>query len=854
MSISGSWVSLAAPARGLGFLAILFVIPACKDRRTTVINSGNFALSPVPTRADSIASPVTDSWNEPTLQSINPVQGVEIDELRVFRCCDGAGIVAWVERGPSATQRRWIYAAFFDVSGGVLQPVQIVGDFPDSMNRTTVANMVVVWTPAGDAVLAFIAEQSNDPTDLTDVTSDRVYFTSFRRTLATTPLGPSGEVRGFTPTAVAVDTNVTLTDDNDVDTLFAATNLADGTLAFRPSFNTLDQCCTGDKGDSPALIGAPFIFLGWVHDDGNTDRRVEGGFVDLAGLTLGPVSAISPNPAIAPGETIDTPVLTSGRDIVFTWREQSPPNQARVNLARINAAGAALGATVDVARGTATGFISFVNELTLIGDGHRAINGQDTSWIILREVGYGDAGVSQMDEDLLIAQIDASGSVSIDEFDHNSPSAANPNDLVDLQVKIGRGATRAFLFYEQVDDVTGGSNATNDSLFVRALRLDGTKSLTNNVSAEARVNTLVDSDANGDTSVFEIFLERSDPFCSPQCNNDVCCVVFRQELDNDPDSIRVTYGRVAITDITADPIAIAVTETDIFPSIDTGHSANTNFDPVLVPAGTAGGDCIVFLGANGNTIDDDSLASSFSEARPFVFAPALPGGQSISAPIEIGTNAPGGPGVGFADFGVLQSSSFFHAVATSDSPAGRDGAFDDDTACPEFAHVLFHEFLGDPQGGAQGIWRSRGIDLRTGGFAAGQDRLFPDLTAAGPAAVGAGYNGLPFQPLTHFLDTASEGNSLLALFNELTQAGDDPGTLYVNTFDPTARAWSVAALLSNESPGPAVASGIPTSVFSPGVTSGCCPSILGGWVFWRRQTNTGLDLLQGRRLTGVLLQ
>jgi hypothetical protein len=267
----------------------------------------------------------------------------------------------------------------------------------------------------------------------------------------------------------------------------------------------------------------------------------------------------------------------------------------------------------------------------------------------------------------------------------------------------------------------------------------------------------------------------------------------------------------------------------------------------------------VFLAVNGNHRNDGANKDHFDEPRPFLFAVELPNGQETNGPVEIGSNNPSGPTLGFANFAALDLSEggrdALMAAATPNAPADRDCAFDNDLLTPNFAHAVFFEFLREPGGGGhQTIWRGRALDLRADSFPDAGSRIFPPLVEP-PFAIGTGNNATNADDTNgpHFLGT-SQGDSVLVVFNEVWGNRADPGFIYVNTFNPDLRRWSRAALLSNDFPGPIGNHGSdPEFMFVPGVQGRACDRIVDGWVFWFRATalsdddELDVDLLQGRR-------
>ena len=839
----------------------------CDETTTSVFEAAGVTV--VTSRADSIAYPVSDNWNWPTNFSINPVKARSVKYLRSFRAADGAGIVTWEE----GNDKEFLFMAFYDAEGRMMPAVEILGDFQDQ-GQVYFNQVNVVWTPNGDAVIAFLALQSVDPTDPDDTSSERVYYTYFRRLYAELPVGPTGETYGFRQWAETVDTNVVGEDDNRVDNIFVATNLTDATLWWPNKDgedddrrNPLSETISGYKGDT--CLGAPFIYLGWVHDNSDGQSRLEGGFVDLNTLAFGNanVTPIAASPALAEDEQIDDFILTCGRDIFFTWDENldGGGNQDHLNLVRINNTRDGLEPTIDVTRGTSD---SEIDDWWVIADNHRVLNGQTTTWVFMTQEGFTGAGVTQPDRDLLIAQINAAGDVQIAEYDDNPPGSPESKGATSLDVHLGRGATRAFVYYRQ-----DGANSPHSSLFCRAVRLDGSRDLAENVSNQVRINTLF-SEVDF-LEVEDYFLPEAMPFQGAETNNNVSCVAFRQRLAGElngllqngslPDQLRFLYARQEITDFNAMPPVLMSQEMTIIDSLDWTDDTNIELDPMLVPMNSPTGDCLVFFVVNGNNLQDHNAQGAFEEPRPFVWAPNFEG------PVEIGSNNPSGPSLGFADYAILDGlgedgrASPLMAGATPDVPADRDCLFDHDVAAPNFAHVLFFEFMRDPDGGDGGkqtIWRSRVFDLRGGTFAAVGDRMFPPLFEP-PFAIGTGNNATTFDDTDGpYFDVALEGDQVLAVFNEVWGSNADPGYVYVNTFNPDTLRWSRAALASTDSPAPIGNSGgNPDMLMVPGVApGGAGDRIVGGWIFWIRSTAqpwggaNDVALLQGRRLFDVNLQ
>ena len=740
--------------------------------------------------------------------------------------------------------------------------------------------MLVVWTPSGDAAIALLARQSADFSLLGsggDSSSIRTYYGTFRRNLARTSLGPDGERYGFSQPMVAVDTNTRITDDNEVHTLFAATSLIDGTRSYPQSQQ--DVIVSGSKGES-AANQTPFLFFGWNYDDANADNRVEGVFVDLQdddgdGDTLDLTSTTPTQitlPGIGTGEEVDATIRTSGRDMLFTATDTDGAGQDRLYLVRVDPAGPSLDAPVEISRGTNTGDPSTLTPLALWGDGFRALNGQDTTWVVFRDDEYEDGTVTQDDEDLLVAQIDAAGAVTLDEFDHNGVAAVNTNDLVSTTLQFKRGATRAFLYYTQTADADPAAEQNNDALYVRALRLDGSQALADNLSAEASVNTLNNSDGvtapDFDANVTDVFVAPSDPFCGADANHDASYVAYIQELDNDTagagdDSTSLRARLVTIDDVTAASITISLDPEDVvFADVDDGW----NVEVRVVPGSASTGEDVLFVLTNGNNLADDDATSAFDELRPFVYASALPNGQSITPPLQIGSDTAMGPGLSFPQFSSVETEGARRAIVTPNVAASRDFAFDDDLQAPDYALFVFAEFVDAPQTFNGGWYVARRMDLRDlANSGAATDRFEPPLTER-PTVISAD-DDLDFDELdddNKTLELLAQGNDVLAVFLLPTYiASNVHGRLFVNTL--TNGSWSEAALLSNDD----VAdlgdadflfgtSNEPNTVLIPGYDAACCPTAINAQSFWLR-TIEAVDSseeslrLQTRRIQSLAL-
>lgn len=842
------------------------LISGCSDSGdTNITNTVINRFNTVPTRADEIATRIDESWSD-NERSINLSSTEEFDESRVFQSVDGGGIIAY-NTGDDGNEHS--YLAYYGPSGGVIQNVEIESDTFDSapFDPQSINDMVVVFTPSGDAVIAFIADQDSDAAVPNDVATDRVYYGTFTRSLASTASASTGQRFGFSK-FTAIDTNVLVTDDNNPVGMFVSTNLIDGQTNFTGSSNEIER--SGSLGDS-ASNATPFIFIGWTYNDANNDIRAEGKFVDLSDadndgdrleLTSPTATQIS-LPTVIAGENVNQTVRTSGRDMLFSTLDTGvTPNQNRLFLARVNSATnpPTITAPVEISRGTTTTATNSFNILSLIGDGYRALNGQSTTWLIYRENNFDDATVTQADADLMIAQISSTGTVTLDEFDHNPAAAANANSVnTNTQVQICRGASRAFIYYTQTFDVTAGAVQTDTSLFVRALRLNGDNTLANNVSNEGEINGTHDTDNNNDTDVVNFQMSRRDPFSSPDTNNNSSYVAFEQEIDGDTDGRTLRARLVTISDITATSLAITLgTEETIIANSDTGFGIR---DLTVLQGSSSSGQGLVFYGANGNNISNNTATGAFTERRPFIYAASLPNSQSITTPLQVGSDS--APGlVTFGQFKQLEGDANLGAVVTPIVPASRDFNFDTDTSTPQFAHLIANEFE-RTNGSEEGTtYVGRVLDLRNNAQIGVVGNRFSPRLSMSPFQVGT-TDGHEFEDINQtVLELIPQGNDVVAIFNTESQTDEgNDGKFFINTF--SGGSWSDAALFTNDAPDPLNDEDSPfaksgaTYEIIRGVSSGI-DSGVGTWLFWVRadfsdESDSGDErfLLQGRRITGT---
>ncbi|MDF1665857.1 MAG: hypothetical protein P1V97_29140 [Planctomycetota bacterium] len=290
----------------------------CSDSGdTNITNTVINRFDTVPTRADEIATRIDESWSD-NQKSINLGSNEDFETAKVFQSVDGGGIIAYVQGDDG---EEFAYIAYYGPSGGVQQTVRMKGTFDDdgAFDTDSIEDMVVVFTPSGDAVIAFIAGQESDDAVPADNTSDRVFYGTFTRSLANTARASTGQRFGFS-SFTPIDTNVITTDDNNAVGMFVSTNLVDGQTTYEGDENDLER--SGSLGDSTT----PFIFIGWTYNNANSDIRAEGKFVDLGdadndGDRLELTSATAtqiPLPTVIAGENVDQTVRTSGRDMLFS--------------------------------------------------------------------------------------------------------------------------------------------------------------------------------------------------------------------------------------------------------------------------------------------------------------------------------------------------------------------------------------------------------------------------------------------------------------------------------------------------------------------------------------------------------
>ncbi|MEO1481838.1 MAG: hypothetical protein AAFU77_07010 [Myxococcota bacterium] len=866
---------------------------SCNLEDVLVYDGTNWVCRPnafeelVPTRADAIATSVTASRSDNSM-AINHGAADDFDGVSVFPSSDGAGIIAWLE-GDDGDEHT--YLAYYGPEGGVINQSPVRGDFGTNdtfdIEGDVTNTMVVVWAPNGDAFIAFIAAQGFDPADPAAEETSRVYFGRFSRSLATTPRDGNDVRYGFSRfEAIGTDA------DEGVTVLYVASNLVDGAWIFgedgpprsmeqidgfvestEQEMPTNPYFVSGSKGDDAASL-TPTAFLGWIYRNDSGGSATEGVYIDVNDLdgdqdfteVLSTATIPLPLPGLDNDEELDrSAVTTSGTDILLSYDDGTAPGQERLFLIRAPAPAtpaATPASPVEISRGTNThDQRSTIEVRALIGDGYRALNGETTTWVIYDEREYTDGTVTNDDRDLLVAQVGTDGTVEVGEFDHVAPDAVDAFDVSNVTVQLHPGATRAFLYYQQQFAPTVQVDL---SLFVRALRLDGTQSLANNVSNEVTLNESHDSDGDFDADVDAFKIITQNAFFGHSANNNASYAVFRQLVDEVPDAMSLKARLVTIDDPAANPITLsAVAEETIVANHDVGYD-DTSFTTdrwFALPGSTSDGRGVVYFIANGNTPSDAS--AGFVEPRPFVYAPSLPNGHSVPSAVQIGSDSfPGG--VDFADYRRIGGSTYWiQAVATPFVPAERDFLNDAEENPPERIVLVAEEFvLNEREHGSTYVTRS--LDLRNdnsiGGVAA---RWSPALTTH-PATMGPDDG-----EESDDLDAASllllpEGNDVVAVFNTSHHEDGGPGEggyIFVNSY--TAGEWSDAALLSNDSTFELDDTEQPFR--DTGMVFGYAPSFVGGapravgsFTFWLRwQHNNGSTNyrfeLRGRRLTGVQL-
>lgn len=866
---------------------------SCNVEDVLVYDGTNWVCRPnafeelVPTRADAIATSVTASRSDNSM-AINHGATDDFDGFAVFPSSDGAGIIAWLEGDDGDSH---MYLAYYGPEGGVINQSPVRGDFGtddtfDAEGDVT-DSIVVVWTPSGDAFIAFIAQQGFDPADPAAEETPRVYFGQFSRALAATPRNENDVRYGFSRfNAIGVDA------EDGIAVLYVASNLVDGAWTFREddpprSMEMIDgfvesteqemptnpYFVSGSRGDDAANL-TPTAFLGWVYRTDSGGTASEGVYIDVSDVDTDQntteLLSTTPIPIVLPGldadENIDTSaVTTSGTDILISYEDTTAPGQERLFLVRAPAptsATSTVESPVEISRGTNThDQPSTVDVSGLIGDGYRAVNGETTTWVIYEEREYTDATVTNDDRDLLVAQVSADGTVQLDEFDHYAANSPNRFDVSNVTVQIQPGATRAFLYYQQQFAPTV---QVDTSLFVRALRLDGTQSLANNVSNEVTLNDSHDSDGDFDADVTAFKVVTTNAFFGHSANNNTSYAVFRQLVDEVPDAVSLKARLVTIDDPTANPIALTLAaEETIVANHDLGYSDNS-FDTdrwFALPGSTPDGRGVVYFIANGNNPSDSS--AGFDEQRPFVYAPSLPNGHSVPAAIQVGSDSFAG-GVDFADYRRIGGQSYWiQAIATPFVAAERDFSNDAEENAPQRL-VFVAEELTLNSGEHGSTYVTRTLDLRANDSLPSADARWSPALTTFPAMMGP-TDGEESDDL----DAASllllpEGNDVVSVFNFSHHEDGGPGEggyLFVNSYANDA--WSDAALLSNDS---TFELADPEQPFSDtGLVFGYAPSFVGGapravgsFTFWLRWqfNNDSTDYrfeLRGRRLTGVQL-
>ncbi|MCA8961057.1 MAG: hypothetical protein KDC38_11120, partial [Planctomycetes bacterium] len=764
-------------------LSVAVLFSGCKGADGDTIFVNNPSPNPNPTtmsRSDHVATMVEESWSD-NYQSINIPETEDLEEVKVFKCVDGAGILAW-RQGDDGNEHA--YVAFFDTTGGVVNQVRLRGfGIGYGAYDDAISSMEVLWLPDGDALIAFIAEQASDVTDAADAESLRAYVAYFDRSMATIPWNSAGTINYGFHEAMPFDTNVVGSDDNDVDSIFMATNLMDGAQQFQPS-NELDNVrITGDSGDPVS----DFAFIGWTYRDAMNDRRVEGYFVDLNDadsdgnrreFTSSTPTQI-PLPGLDVTEDVDTIIYTCGTDMLFMYNDSTAtPANDRMFLVRIDDSTnpATIGTTTEITRGTnINAAVNIVDLYAMVGDGHRILNGQSGTWIIYAEQNYEDGTVTQTDTDLVIAHVAPNGTLEIGEFDHNPAGAVDTNalDTGSVQVQVCRGATRAYVYYMQTFDASAAAVQSDLSLFVRAVRLSDTGTLVQNVSPEGTVNSLHDTDDNGDTDVISYEIADRQPFFGVDNNNDATYVAYVQEIDGDLDGRQLRARLVTIDDIGAGSLSISLASEDVVVANsdeDWDTSLSGDYDYFVLENNTPSGRGLVYFVDNGNSAIDDSALGAFFEPRPMLYASLLPNEHAIMTPTQMGSDS-SGTLLPFPHFKTLDSDSAgLEAMVTPVTAAGRDAMFDTDTSFAEMAHFIFGEYL-SVDGSEEGA-TYRGRTLSLGDVESVGDRWIPALSQL-PHNVGD-VNGTEFEDQDELdLFLVSEGNDLVCIFN--TGAADDDG-------------------------------------------------------------------------------
>ncbi|MEM6730384.1 MAG: hypothetical protein AAF658_02445, partial [Myxococcota bacterium] len=863
---------------------------------TNWVCSENIFRELIPTRADAIATPVTDSRSDNSL-SINLGATDDFPRLEYFPNTDGSGIIAWNEGDDG---QEYLYLAYYGPDGEVVNQSLARGTYGSSPFNATgrpQLGMVVVWAPSGDASIAFIAGDGLDPGAPQGF--DRVFFGTFRRGLARVASADTGERYGFSEFAPIDNDN-----DQDVQTLFVATNRVDGAWSFTNNDNTLESLdrmydllettrrhassdrygntnryfVTGERGDAPSNL-TPMAFIGWLKTTAEGGRAAAGIYLDPSDVdgdlddadTIGTTPLPLPLDGLDSTESIATTVLTSGTDMLLRYTDQDGSGQDRLFLVRAippTSTAPSVGAPVEITRGTNSGSASTLGEIhAFVGDGYRAINGESTAWIVYEETGYADGTVTAEDRDVLIAQVDASGTVSVGEFDHNPIDAATGLDASDVRVQIQPGATRAFVYYRQQNAAT---IETDISLHVRALRLDGTQSLASNVSNELTVNDTHDTTGDDDSDILEYTMTEHNAFYGNSANNDASYVAYRQEVEGDSDGESLKVRLLSIVDSSANPIVLAQQAEEMLVANHDRNWVGTAFGSAIVPVrvlpgSSSDGRGIVTWIANGNSPEDNNGVGAFEEQRPFIYAPSLPNGHAIATPTQFGSDS--APGLlpqanwRLADWDRLGGNRYlFGPWVASD----RDFAHDFEENLPARAIFLIDERLGHDNQDEGGRVISRTLDLRDDSTLTSVDaRWSPALTEL-PDDMGP-LDGESTDDLDHHaMILLPQGDDVISIFNVGHNEDSGPGEagyIYINTFNDGA--WSDAALLSNddnmeldddEEPFPDTDY---TFGFVPSFVNGT-PQALGAWTFWVRwqwnsRSSDARFELRGRRIIGTVL-
>lgn len=853
---------------GFGAAAVLTVgalTAGCgSDGDTNIQGGSSTPATLIETRADSISTSPDAAWAD-NEQSINRASN-DGDELNVrfFRFRDGSGLLVWTA-GDDADEQLWV--AKTTASGGVEEPHIVVADVESGGYGESSDSFVAAMVPNGGLVMAFIAQQDSVDGSTTDNNSDRVYY--FTKA-----------ANGDFTDAVAVDTNSSPADgnDNNVSTLFIAGS-RDFTQEFDTNFNTLEE---DPSGGTLGQNGDDGVYFGWVHEDSdaNPDLRIEGAFVDIDTLDLGTVGAIS-LPTLSTGENVNTNVLVSGDELLFRTVDGAD-NDDHIFLVRLNFDTLTEGTPIELDRGTSTTDWSINDIVAFVGNGFRPYNGEDSSWLILVDNNFTDGTVTNGDSDLVIFQVPDTGAVQVTVTDHESDTSTFGNGVFNAEIQFARGAPGAFVFFQQVESNT---NATNDGVYVIAVRFNGDEAVADNVSDVETIQTTNDGNNDGEADVLEYYFYDRDPSCDPDTNNSATYIVYRQAIDETTTNGARLAGRtVTVDDPEVSPITITLGTEDVIVANgdrDWGTSVNGNWPVQVTESTDPSGGGIVFYVANGNSDTDASTANSFTEHRLFVFAPDLANGQAATQALtarqidsDSRTTSPALPP--FPQWYQLTTTAqFFEALVTPRRAADRDFAAwgvdqalnivgDSDEAAPANAFVVFPEFrtTNDSEAGEQ--WMVRIINLSNQAFTDVADRFTPALTDR-PARVSN--DSGEFDDLDQVrLAVLPESNGLVVIFNdEQGNDGAGAGKFYANTVSTTGVSTE-PALLTNDQPFELDSNSGPFSFEDEDGNSDVvrvypsanCGQAIGSWFFWERyyqdsQGNDDRTEIQGRNLTGAQL-